>query len=123
MVDKTHRAELGRQGAEKKQIGVRVDWETYTELQAEADELGLKVATYCRDLIHRQRSGQSLDSLRMEIAELVEMQQIQRERIDTLAIGFFDAFRTLLLNLTDLREGDPRSEAQLEELRRRVLGR
>lgn len=117
MVGKTRRAELGRQGAEKKQVGVRVDWATYTELQAEADELGLTVAAYCRDLIHRQRTGQSLESLRADIAELVHEQEKQTERIDQLSVGVWETLRTLLLNLTKVGEDD------LQELRRRVLGR
>lgn len=77
----------------------------------------MKLSTYCRGLLERHLSGQTLELVESQIAELVLEQARQNDRINHLSVQIFDSLQILLSNLTDVTEDD------LTKLRQRMLGR
>lgn len=117
MVRSGQSTQSGKQGGDRKTVSFRVDPATRTALEAEAERAGMRLGPYCQNILERQVAGESLDQLGDNLAELVSEQARLNEKVDQLAVGVFETLRTLLLNLTDIEEKD------IEELRRRVLGR
>jgi len=106
-----------REGAKGKAVTFRPYAQTQAALEAAAEDAGTSVSAFCREVIERYLAGDSSERMRDDLAELTERIDRHDEKIDQLNVAVFETLRTLLVNLTEISEYD------LEELRRRVLGR